>query len=99
MGELKQPSNKIIHAWALEKDLDTSKIKSNTFTLEWPKNSGTVKEYPEIDKGEWFNIGCARKKILKGQAKFLDILIERINYIPRPEDMEIISDSKQESLF
>jgi predicted NUDIX family NTP pyrophosphohydrolase len=44
LGELKQPSRKIVHAWALEKDIDETKIVSNTFTLEWPKNSGNIKE-------------------------------------------------------
>ena len=40
LGELKQPSRKIVHAWALEEDLDVTKIESNTFELEWPRNSG-----------------------------------------------------------
>jgi len=91
LGELKQPGKKTIHAWALEKDLDVTKIASNTFTLEWPKNSGIVKEYPEIDRGEWFGLDQARKKIAKGQAAFLDRLIEKIGYIPKREDPETIS--------
>lgn len=76
LGNLKQRSKKIIHAWALEKDLDESKIVSNTFTLEWPRNSGNVKDYPEIDKAGWFDIEQAKAKIIKGQLGFLEKLVD-----------------------
>ena len=77
LGTLIQPSRKIVHAWALEKDLDPAQIKSNSFSMEWPKNSGTMQEFPEIDKGGWFAPVEARKKILKGQVGFLERLLER----------------------
>ncbi len=76
LGKLKQPSRKIVQAWALEKDLDVSKISSNTFTFEWPKNSGIVKEYSEIDKAGWFDIEQAKTKITKGQLGFLEKLVD-----------------------
>ena len=79
LGEIKQPSGKIIHAWAIECDIDTENIVSNTFRLEWPRNSGNVREYPEIDKGEWFDISQARHKILKGQSGFIEELLEALN--------------------
>jgi predicted NUDIX family NTP pyrophosphohydrolase len=82
LGELKQASGKIVHAWAAEGDLDTAKIKSNMFTLEWPKHSGLLREYPEIDRGGWFDVDAARQKIVKGQAAFLDRLIELLGNIP-----------------
>lgn len=78
LGELKQPSRKIVQAWALEQNLDTSRIISNTFRLEWPPKRGIMKEYPEVDKGRWFEIKEAGKKILKGQREFLDRLVEKI---------------------
>jgi len=78
LGELIQPSKKIIHVWAIESDIDILKLKSNTFNLEWPKNSGNFKEYPEADKGEWFKINAAKEKILKGQRAFLERLVEKI---------------------
>jgi predicted NUDIX family NTP pyrophosphohydrolase len=74
LGELKQPGGKIIHAWALEHDLDVTRIRSNTFSLEWPRQSGNVREYPEIDEGRWFSLEEARQKITAGQAGFLDRL-------------------------
>lgn len=80
LGELRQPSRKIVRAFALENDLDETKLVSNKFSLEWPKGSGVVKEYPEIDRAGWFDIEQAREKIQKGQAAFLDRLIEVLNY-------------------
>ena len=74
LGELKQPGGKTIHAWALEHDLDVTRIRSNTSSLEWPRQSGNVREYPEIDEGRWFSLEEARQKITAGQAGFLDRL-------------------------
>ena len=99
LGVLKQPSGKIIHAWALEKDLDVTNIVSNTFTLEWPKNSGRLQEYPEIDKAEWFDIERAKKKILKGQVGFIDRLVEIINYGPKKKCLDKEDRYKQSTLF
>jgi len=81
LGELVQPSKKIVHAWALEDDLDTTRIRSNTFTLEWPPNSGRFEDYPEIDRGQWFDIAEARRKITKGQLEFINRLIEQLESI------------------
>ena len=78
LGELKQPSGKTIHAWALEHDLDVTRIRSNTFSLEWPRQSGNVREYPEIDEGRWFSLEEARQKITAGQAGFLDRLQDHV---------------------
>ena len=63
LGKLVQPSKKIVHAWALERDLDQTRVVSNKFSLEWPRGSGIIKEYPEIDKGTWFDIDQAKEKI------------------------------------
>jgi predicted NUDIX family NTP pyrophosphohydrolase len=99
LGELTQPSKKIVHAWALESDLDTTRIKSNTFTLEWPPDSGQVEDYPEIDKGQWFDIDEARRKITKGQLGFIDRLIERLRYDPSGADGGASTDPEQDSPF
>ncbi len=84
LGELRQSSGKIVHAWALEGDLDTGKIKSNTFQMEWPRGSGRIRQYPEIDKGEWFSIDVAKEKIVKGQRGFLERLLEELSDPHRP---------------
>ena len=68
---IKQPSGKIVHAWAVEMDCDPTVVKSNTFTFRG-------REYPEIDRAAWFNLAEARAKILKGQLGFLDELDHRL---------------------
>jgi len=75
LGTLKQPSGKIIHAWAAESDFDCAKVKSNLFEMEWPPKSGRKAEFPEVDRAGWFSIEEARRKILKGQQPFLDRLL------------------------
>ena len=64
--------------WALEADLDISNARSNTFELEWPRGSGKVREYPEVDRVEWVQIGPARIRLVKGQTPFLDRLLAAI---------------------
>jgi predicted NUDIX family NTP pyrophosphohydrolase len=76
LASLKQPSGKVVHAWAFQGDCDPTAIKSNTFLMEWPPRSGKQQEFPEIDRADWFSIGIARDKILKGQKGFLDQLQE-----------------------
>ena len=71
---LKQPSNKIITAWTVEGNCDASKIRSNTFTMEWPPHSGKIEEFPEVDRAAWFTIDMAKKKLLKGQVGFIEEL-------------------------
>jgi predicted NUDIX family NTP pyrophosphohydrolase len=78
LGWLKQPTRKIIHVWAVKCDLDVEKIVSNTFVLEWPKKSGQFNEFPEIDRGQWFDVTEARIRIQKGQLGFLDILTAKL---------------------
>jgi predicted NUDIX family NTP pyrophosphohydrolase len=78
LGELKQPSRKIVHVWAVEQNIDPSGIVSNTFSLEWPRHSGVINEYPEVDKGQWFGIDEARRKLLRGQVEFIDRLIQAV---------------------
>ncbi len=82
LGEAKQPSGKVVHAWAFEGDLDARKIKSNTFSLEWPPQSGKQQEFPEIDRGEWFTVEIAKEKILKGQVPFIEELLRILGADP-----------------
>lgn len=70
----KQPGGKVVHAWAVEADFDASRLVSNTFLLEWPKGSGRQREFPEVDRAEWFDLAEARRRLLSGQVGFLDEL-------------------------
>jgi predicted NUDIX family NTP pyrophosphohydrolase len=69
---------KIVYAWAVEGEVDTTNIKSNTFPLEWPPKSGKYVETPEVDRGEWFTIEMAKQKILPVLSPLLEDLIENI---------------------
>ena len=80
LGRIKQPSGKIVFAWAVEKDLDERRIVSNNFMLEWPRRSGIMREFPEIDRAGWFDVESARKKILKGQQGFIDRLLHALDH-------------------
>jgi predicted NUDIX family NTP pyrophosphohydrolase len=74
-GPLKQPGGKVVTAFAVQGDLDITDAHSNTFLLEWPKGSGTMREFPEVDRVGWFTLALARTKLLKGQRAFLDRLM------------------------
>jgi predicted NUDIX family NTP pyrophosphohydrolase len=74
LGEIRQKSGKLVCGWAFEGDCDSSQVKSNTFALEWQPKSGQMKEFPEIDKGEFFSLSDARRMINQSQAEFLDRL-------------------------
>jgi predicted NUDIX family NTP pyrophosphohydrolase len=71
LSPVKQKGGKTVHAFAVEGDLDVSKIKSNTFTMEWPPRSGKQSAFPEIDRAEFFDIPSAMKKINAAQIPLL----------------------------
>lgn len=76
LGEVRQKSGKLVHAWALAGDLDVERIVSNTFTMQWPPRSGRIQEFPEVDRAQWFDLGTAREMINPAQAALLDRLEE-----------------------
>jgi predicted NUDIX family NTP pyrophosphohydrolase len=78
LRELKQPGRKVVTAWAVEGNIDAALVKSNTFSLEWPPKSGRKQEFPEVDRAAWFPAAVARIKLLKGQAEFVDRLLEEL---------------------
>ncbi|MDK1327597.1 NUDIX domain-containing protein [Arthrobacter sp. zg-Y1143] len=78
LGSFRQSSKKTITVFAAEAEFAPERIASNTFALEWPKGSGRVREYPEIDDAGWFPEPEARTKLVKGQAPVLDALLRRL---------------------
>jgi predicted NUDIX family NTP pyrophosphohydrolase len=76
LGNARQPGGKVVHVWAIEEDWDPADLQSNTFEMEWPPRSGQRQSFPELDRASWFGVAAARLKILKGQAAFLDRLLE-----------------------
>ena len=71
LAPVRQPGGKLIHAWAIEQDLDASAVRSNLFTLEWPPRSGRRQAFPEVDRAAWFAWPLALRKVLKGQRPIL----------------------------
>jgi predicted NUDIX family NTP pyrophosphohydrolase len=78
LGAFRQPSGKIITVFAAESDFAPERIVSNTFPLEWPKGSGEITDFPEIDRAEWTTEAEARTRLVRGQLPILDALIERL---------------------
>ena len=78
LGEVKQKHGKVVVCWAAEGDLDATAAHSNTFEIEWPPRSGNLKEFPEVDRVEWFDLPTARTKMKAAQAPFLDRLLDAI---------------------
>ena len=74
LGEIKQPSGKLVTAWAFEGDCSPSEIRSNTFSMEWPPKSGKMQQFPEVDRADWFALHAAAQYITKGQLGFLERL-------------------------
>ncbi len=74
LAPIKQAGGKIVHAWAVEGDLDADAAHSNTYKMEWPPHSGQWKTYPEVDRAAWLPLPRARAKLLKSQLPLLDQL-------------------------
>jgi predicted NUDIX family NTP pyrophosphohydrolase len=72
LNSVKLKSGKHVHAWAVEGDVDETKVVSNTFEIEWPPKSGKQKTFPEIDKAAWFNLQEAKEKINPSQIALLE---------------------------
>jgi predicted NUDIX family NTP pyrophosphohydrolase len=67
LAPIKQPSGKVVYTWIVPGDCDAALVRSNTFTLKG-------RQYPEVDRAAWFDLAQARRKILRGQAGFLEQL-------------------------
>ncbi len=79
LGVFKQPSGKLITAFTAEaSDFQPQEITSNTFPMGWPKGSGVIKDFPEIDDAQWFEETVARTKLVKGQLPIVDALVRRL---------------------
>jgi predicted NUDIX family NTP pyrophosphohydrolase len=74
LGQVRQKSGKQVYAWAFEGKCDPPSIKSSTFALEWPPRSGRMSEFPEVDRGGFFAIADALRKINPQQAEFVNRL-------------------------
>lgn len=72
LGIFRLPSGKQLHVWAVEGDCDPKGLASNPFELEWPPKSGRRAQFPEVDRGDWFDHASALLKITKGQRPLIE---------------------------
>jgi predicted NUDIX family NTP pyrophosphohydrolase len=82
LGEIRQKGGKRVTAFALEGDLDAAAITSISFEMEWPRGSGRMRSFPEVDRAEWFSLAEAREKILASQQPLIDRLVASLDGEP-----------------
>jgi predicted NUDIX family NTP pyrophosphohydrolase len=78
LGSVRQKGGKLVHAWAAEGEFEPAALASNSFELEWPPRSGARREFPEVDRAEWFDPAEARRRINPAQAELIDRLLEAL---------------------
>jgi predicted NUDIX family NTP pyrophosphohydrolase len=78
LAPVKQKSGKIVHAFAIEADLDLTPFASNSFEIEWPPKSGRRQSFPEIDRLAYFILPVATAKIFPYQKPFLREIAKRL---------------------
>lgn len=71
LGSVRQKAGKTVHAWAWEGDADPADMRCNEMEMEWPRGSGRVIRFPEVDRCEWFDLDTARQKLNPAQAEFI----------------------------
>lgn len=76
LGAARQPGGKVVTVWAAEGDLDPRDVVPGTFEMEWPRGSGRMQQFPEIDRVAWLGMDEARDKLVAGQRVFLERLAE-----------------------
>jgi predicted NUDIX family NTP pyrophosphohydrolase len=74
LGEVTLKSGKVIHAWAVEGDLDPALCHSNEIEVEWPPRTGRRLTIPEVDRVAWFGLAEAHRRAHPAQAAFVERL-------------------------
>lgn len=78
LGDCRQPSGKVITTYAIEGEFDLEGFHSNTFAMEWPKGSGTIREFPEVDRADWVPFDRACELLVTGQVPIITALREAL---------------------
>jgi len=74
LAEVRQRGGKVVTAFAVETDVDAETVRSNMFEIEWPPRSGRFKQFPEVDRAQWFDLASACEKINAAQRALLERL-------------------------
>lgn len=78
LGEVRQSGGKVVAAWAVEGDVDPEAVVPGTFEMEWPRGSGRLQTFPELDRVAWWGLDEARAKLVRAQREFVDRLAARL---------------------
>lgn len=78
LATIRQTGGKRVEAFALEGDLDASKVRSNDFELEYPPRSGRRELFPEVAEARWMSLAEARRMMLPSQLPLLDALEQKL---------------------
>jgi predicted NUDIX family NTP pyrophosphohydrolase len=84
LGAVRLPSGKQLRVWAAEGDCDPALLSSNSFEMEWPPRSGRRAQFPEVDRGAWFDLSTAAEKIHRGQRPLLERLASQLAVTTNP---------------
>jgi predicted NUDIX family NTP pyrophosphohydrolase len=80
LGEVRLKSGKRVVAFAIEATSAPAEILARfspgKFTMEWPRGSGRIAEFPEVDAIDFLPLKVAREKINPAQRPLLDRLLE-----------------------
>ena len=78
LGEITQKSGKVVTAWAVEGDLDPEAVVPGTFEMEWPRGSGRVGTFPEVDRAAWFTPDECRGPMVAAQLELVTRLVAHL---------------------
>ncbi|WKK73265.1 NUDIX domain-containing protein [Rathayibacter oskolensis] len=68
LGTFRQSSGKLVTVFAGPGDDRVVFVASNTFPLEWPRGSGVVRDFPEIETARWVPLAEARTSWSPGSS-------------------------------
>jgi predicted NUDIX family NTP pyrophosphohydrolase len=75
---VRQSGGKLVDAFAVEGELDIAAVRSNHFELEYPRGSGRLQSFPEVEEARWFGLAEARLEMLPSQVPILEALEQKL---------------------
>jgi predicted NUDIX family NTP pyrophosphohydrolase len=73
-------SGKEVMAWAAPGAVDPAQASSNLVTMEWPRGSGRVIDFPEVDRVAWVSVEQAARLLNPAQVPFLARLTKYLDH-------------------
>jgi predicted NUDIX family NTP pyrophosphohydrolase len=80
LGSVTMRSGKEVMAWAAPGAVDPAQASSNLVTMEWPRGSGRVIDFPEVDRVAWVSVEQAARLLNPAQVPFLARLTKYLDH-------------------